>query len=233
MDQRSWIVIDRLHFHNGPPLRLKASTDIILQNSEISQRERSCLHIFHDSQNILVKQNAIHNCGVKSGGRTKAESGVNGEGIYVGSSSGKRVDRTGFVTLQANEVYNTTDEGINVKENTHNILVENNVVHDLTTSDPGGINLRPVIGDNHIVRGNIVYNIRGHQDTGAKAGTGIVTGKGISVYNNIVYNNQHYGIRVLSGSKVYDNTIYDNGSGAVDVVDKDVDMRNNSGPKVQ
>jgi hypothetical protein len=137
-----------------------------------------------------VQHTRVHDCGVHSQGRTKDESGVNREGIYVGSAKSKGVDRTGFVTLRANEIYATTDEGINIKEHTHHILIEHNVVYDLMTSDPGGINLRQVIGEHHTVRGNVVYH------------------------------NQHFGLRVMFGSQVFANRLYGNGLGPVEMVEE-------------
>lgn len=92
----------------------------------------------------------------------------------------------------------------------------------------GGINLRPVAGNNHIVRNNVVYHIFGHPKTKG-SGVGIVTGKNVEVYNNIVYNNERQGIRVMEGAKVYHNTIYGHGSVNLTVDGKNADIKNNIG----
>ena len=70
--------------------------------------------------NIVVTGSTVYNTGM-----THA---FNGEGIYVGASSG--VDTTNAVTLSNNTIYSTQDECIELKGDTHDVIVDgNNLSH--------------------------------------------------------------------------------------------------------
>ncbi len=180
------LVFDRLHFEKADCLRIKNSSYITISNSEISHMYRACINIWPGSHHIHLQNNSVHDCGLGSRGLTKSQSGVNGEGIYIGDDVVDRNPYVHDVTVIGNNVYKTTDEGISAKY-TYNIRVEGNVVHDLTTSDPGGISFAQVTngeqGTGHIIRNNQVYNIKGHPDSknGNAVGTGIITGEGTLV----------------------------------------------------
>jgi hypothetical protein len=87
----------------------------------------------------------------------------------------------------------------------------------------------------HIVRGNIVFNVV--TTTVYSDGNGINFQRGGMIYNNVLYDNQHYGIRVddklgLKGTvKVFHNTMLGNGSGELGIFDGATpDVENNLGP---
>jgi hypothetical protein len=161
----------------------------------------------------LIEGNLIHDCGVGSNGQTKEQSGVNGEGIYIGLS-GADVHLNGTVshiTIRYNEIYATTDEGINVKNEAHT-RVENNYVHDIVTSDPGAINFNPggnhsSTGTNMIARGNVVQTIRGHRDKPG-AGIGINGEGGAQVRGNTICDTP----TPIKNASVSGNQVYDTAS---------------------
>jgi hypothetical protein len=175
--------------------------------------------------------NTIRGCGRKAG--------ANGEGIYVGSGESPGDDTHG-VLVRGNDISDTTHEGIELKGFTYDCIVEHNVVHDLTVADGGAIHVGTTEAgaDNesgHIVRGNIVFNTK--TTTVYSDGNGINFHRGGMVYNNVLYDNQHFGIRIddkkgLKGVvKVFHNTMLGNGSGALGIFDGAApDVRNNLGP---
>lgn len=181
----------------------------------------------------IAENNIIHNTGNRGGG-------ANGEGIYVGSGdvSAGEEDPTHGIIVRNNEIYNTTDEGIELKQGTYNCIVENNLVHDCVINNGGGINIQRGVIDKkhpkHVVRNNIVFNISTR--TQYLDGNGIRVGNGADVYNNIFFNNQHYGIRIDDKKKyrnlvkIYHNTLYNNGTNDIPVLDgAKADILNNIG----
>ncbi len=208
----SWVVFDRLHLNDGEAIRFFNASNIVLQNLEVSHYYRACINLGPPAHHITLHNNEVHDCGHGSNGKTKTQSGVNGEGIYIGENVVEKPAYVHDIVVTSNNVHHTTDEGISVKY-TYHVRVEGNVVHDITTSDPGGISFRQVTngerGLGHIIRNNEVYRIKSHPDKGG-TGIGIITGEGVLVEGNLVVNNERAGINAYSRATVRNNQVCGN-----------------------
>jgi parallel beta-helix repeat protein len=101
------------------------------------------------------------------------QNNLNGEGFYIGTgdSASTGMDNTHHVTLRGNLVYNTTDEGIEIKPGTHDCIVENNTLYTVNKAQNsygaggGAISIDEEgtynywnSNPNHIVRGNNIHD---------------------------------------------------------------------------
>jgi hypothetical protein len=229
------IVIDGLWVDQvNQGIFVRYSDYVIVRNCLVTEIGQECLR-FKFSNFGAFLYNEAHDCGMR------ASEGMNGEGIYVGSGD-EPGDDTHGVLVRGNHVWNATDEGVELKGYTFDCVVEYNLIHDLVIKDGGAIKVSTPDYDDpelrnsgHVVRGNITYNIETR--TVYSDGNGICLLRGSTAYNNLSYNNQHFGIRVDDklhhGGNVilYHNTMFGNGSGPLGLFD-DVtpDARNNLGP---
>ena len=238
---------------SGYSIRLNEADHVEIEGLWLDGAIHQGLYVYH-SDYVIGRFNKVTNVGQEcmrfkfsdfgafayNTVQTCGTNGPNGEGIYVGSGD-EEGDDTHGVTIVGNDVSDTHDEGIELKGSTYDILVEGNRVHDLTCRDGGGIVVTSsdygaggTWDTGHVVRGNIVWNVQ--TSTSYKDGNGINARRGAHVYNNVVYGNQHFGIRVDDKwgqgglVEVHHNTMCDNGISGVAVFnDTDVDLRGNIG----
>jgi len=231
VNSSAYLVIEGLWIDKvNQGIYVKESDHIQVRYNKVTEVGQECLRFKLSDFGAFVG-NTVKGCGRKTG--------ANGEGIYVGSGESPGDDTHGAL-VSGNDVSDTTHEGIELKGFTHDCIVEGNRVHDLSVHDGGGIHVTTTETtapneSGHIVRGNVVYNIT--TVTSYADGNGINFQRGGQLYNNVLYGNQHYGLRVddkrgLKGTvKVYHNTMYQNASGALGVYDGlSPDVRNNLGP---
>jgi hypothetical protein len=145
-------------------------------------------------------------------------------------------------------IYNTNDEGIELKPGTHDCLVEGNLMYNIMVNphfsgEAGAIEINqatipcPKCEDsiqtwhsdpNHIIRNNTVHDTK----TGIRAGTGSI------VYNNVIYNipDPYYGILADNSAKdsylrkIYHNTVDVPAGRAIVVQSANAEVKNNIGP---
>jgi hypothetical protein len=230
VDEADHIVIEGLWINQvNQGIYVYQSDYVVAKNCKVTSIGQECMR-FKFSNNGAFRNNYIAECGL---------AGSNGEGIYVGSAPSQDYDPTFNVRVSGNEITNVTDEGIELKHNSRSCIVEKNYVHNAVIRDGGGINVQFADADTspagHIIRGNIVSDISTR--TTSKDGNGIRMGNGGMVYNNVLFNNQHAGIRIDDKEKrhhlvkVFNNTFYNNGTNPIDVyTGPAIDIRNNLGP---
>ena len=218
---------------------VESSDNIILQNCEVHYVGQEAIHVLYNSDQVTVQNCIVHDTN---------QWQYNGEGIYVGTGSGGPLDNTGNVIIRNNIIYNTTDEGIEIKPGTHNCLIEGNLLYNIMTEPlysggagaieineatlacpgcPNGLQTWPS-NPNHVVRNNIVHSSK----TGIRAGTGCI------VYNNVVYNiaDTYSGILVNNHAsdgytrEIYHNTVDVPVDRAVTIISGTADVKNNIGP---
>lgn len=149
-----------------------------------------CFAIRGNVSFILIENSTAYNCGLSGS--------ENGEGIYVGGSNAS--DASHDITIRNNIVHDTKDEGIELKHDSYNIVVEGNEVYRALSpgssfSNTGGaIETNPSQGahagnPNIIIRNNLIHDI-GAPYTNSTNGSGfaIQLDVGATVYNNILYN---------------------------------------------
>ena len=186
--------------------------------------------------NLLVSGIHIHDVGqeglaVRAGAATGARNFViqnseidhtgrlgsvhNGEGMYVGASSG--TDNTNGVTILDNKIHDTQDECIELKGDSHDIVVDgNNIYSCLSPGSSFGNNGGAIEIDeprnsstnpNHIIRNNVVHDLAlasGITKRGIRAGTGA------TIYNNVLYNIASSYTCILSNTANYNRIVYHN-----------------------
>jgi hypothetical protein len=159
-------------------------------------------------RDFVVRDSLVYNTG-------RLGSSQNGEGIYVGNSSG--TDNTNGVTLLNNIVHDAQDECIELKGDSHDIIVDGNELYNCLTpgssfgSTGGAIEVdeprNSSTNPNQIIRNNVIHDI------GINAGItkrGIRAGTGATIYNNVLYNINSAHTCILSNSTNYSRVIYHN-----------------------
>jgi hypothetical protein len=142
-------------------------------------------------EGIHVKENAHHvtiqNCVIHDMGVWREDH--NGEGIYLGCSPMvSTVDNTNNIHVRRNIIYNTTDEGIDVKMGTHHHTIEDNIFYNnnyRTTYPVGAIEISPARWAPQIYEGDPEHIIRGNYVL-AQKNVGIMLDSGATVYGNVV-----------------------------------------------
>jgi hypothetical protein len=183
---------------------------------------------------ILLEGVTVYNTGLGS---------QNGEGIYVGGQND--ADQTNHITIRNSLVHDVKDEGIELKHDTHGIIVEGNRIQRAMTpgssfsSGGGAIETNSSRGafignPNHIIRNNIISDMT---VTAGITKYAIQLDVGATVYNNVIYNIASPIIAIQSASDdgfprlVYHNTIDVPSSRAVvNSGGTALDSRNNIGP---
>jgi parallel beta-helix repeat protein len=237
----SYITFDGFKITNyNQGLFVESAHHITIKNTEISFVGQEGLNIHHDSSFVTVDNCSVHDT---------RQWQFNGEGIYIGTSSAGPDDHTNNVTIRNTTIFNTNDEGIELKPGTHDCLLEGNTlynnmidpsfsgagsgaieVNEATIGCPtctSGIQTWPS-NPNHVVRNNIVHSSK----TGIRAGTGSL------IYNNIVYAtvSPYDGILADNNAsdsyprKIYHNTVDVPVARAIVTNGGTTDVRNNIGP---
>lgn len=206
---------------------------ITVQNNRVHHVGQEGIGVHLDSSFITIQNNRVHDT---------RQWRYNGEGIYVGHGSTASKDNSHHVTVRNNEIYNTADEGIEIKPGTHDCVIEGNEV-SRALQDPGysgtgagSIEIGPSSNGNqvwtsdphHIVRNNFVHDTK----------MAIRADTGVTVYNNVVYNIDPafpgiYVANPLGDSytrKIFHNTVDLPSGRAIVVGSGPSDVKNNIGP---
>lgn len=242
----------------GASLRVEGAKHIIIDGLASININSSIAIFIDNSEYITIKNykiNKVNAVGIKCMSSSFIDiinseisetglGGIIGEGIYLGQ--GGSSDAETFchdVTIRGNHLYKLRGEAVDVKDESYNVIIEGNVIHDIHNSlnDEPAITLNPSNGlneiKNHIIRNNIIYRIT--NSSSQKMGNGIYVYDDALIYNNIIYDNSDYGIRIRgygNGTvKIYHNTIFGNGVAPIggDVDGRgglSTDIRNNIGP---
>lgn len=212
----SYITIDGLTCDmTAQPFRFEGCNHIVLENCEASNTKQEAVR-FLTSYDCIVRNCYIHHVGLLT------DSG-NGEGVYIGSPTPPTtdIDTTYNILVLNNLIHDTLDEGVECKEGTHDCVIDGN--HIYNSSSKGGIVLRGrqgfVASDPlFIIRNNICHDCTHDGDPAGNVGNGIqINSGGATVYNNVCYDNEHYGIQTDDVNLtdymtyLYHNTCYNNG----------------------
>lgn len=254
------VVISSGAYDRGAGISIENSSNIIVEDLKVT---KSLFGIYlKESKNITIRDNKVYDIGQEAIHVSKNSSYVDiidntitdtgnrfgryAEGIYLGTGS-KSGDRTNQIEIRGNDISNTMSEAIDIKPYVSNVVVENNLIHDIKTGTSGAL----VIGlkqgysggnftnaDNVIVRNNQFWNIS--TSSPWNDGNAIRARSAATIYNNAIWNYQHRGIfidRAPSDNQIeiYHNTVYRaDGSGTkgdivVSKTSADVKLQNNIG----
>lgn len=177
---------------------------MVVSNMRIADCGGECLRLRSFITNAEVVGNTFEGCGRHD--FMFPSSSVNGEVIYVGTSSnqwgdGKNSkagpDLTKFVWIHENEMDSQGNECVDVKEGATDVLVEYNVCSDQRDENSAGLDSRT---DGVIFRYNEVVNCAG---AGVRIGGHTIDGKvyGVNneVYGNIFSDTKYSSVKIETG----------------------------------
>lgn len=185
------------------------------------------------TRNFLITNCVIHDTGLLAPAQ-------NGEGIYMGASSG--TDTTNGVTVRGCTIFNTSAECIELKGDTHDDMVDGNDLSGCITSNSQFGNNGSAIevdeprntatNPNHIIKNNIIHdmpNVAGIGKHGIRLGTGSLA------FNNLLYNigNNYQCITANTANfprVIYNNTVDCSTANAIITTGTTSDVQNNIGP---
>ncbi len=183
---------------------------VTLQNNNVSDVGQEAIRVKDASTDVVIDGNSISQTGRRS-------SSANGEGIYIGTGSPGGVDRVSNVSIINNQISNTTDEAIDIKDATTNIVIRGNTISNVTTRTTGAIvvhvNGSTSSNPNVTIEQNVVSGVR--RDSPFRDGNCIVTHVTTRIINNVLHNCEHRGIHLAGSSgqaTVLHNTLINAGS---------------------
>ena len=191
---------------------IQNSHGIELHNSDIGDIGQEAVRIKDASSNILVQGNTIADTG-----RRTDNDHANGEGVYIGTGTPSNVDHVRNVTVRNNTIARLTDEAIDIKIPSTNVLIEGNTISEVHTQTTGAIvvhlNNRSTSNPNIAIQGNTVRNVT--RSSPYRDGNCIVTETTVRIANNTLQNCQHRGIFVQGSSgtaTILNNSLINTGS---------------------
>lgn len=135
---------------------LDGSTGTVLDTVDVGFVGEEAVHFRKSSSGSKIVNSAVHDTGLVKPGY--------GEGIYIGSAhsnwatvmgSSASPDRSNNVVVQNNRIYNTSAEGIDVKEGTSNGSILNNIFTNAGFSGANyGDSWVDVKGNGYVIKGN-------------------------------------------------------------------------------
>ena len=188
---------------------------LVLRGLHIKDCGGECVRLRSFVTNAEVVGNRIEGCGRHD--FAFPSSTVNGEAIYIGTSSnqwddGKNSkpgpDLTKYVWVHENVIDSQGNECVDVKEGTTDVVVEYNICSDQRDENSAGLDSRT---DDIVFRYNEVLNCNG---AGVRIGghtiDGRVYGKNNEVYGNVFSNTEMSSVKIITGD---DHNICDNECG--------------------
>ncbi len=179
----------RVQYSNGSP-----EVPILVADNLVSDIGHAGIHVVgqlqsHEpSQYVRVENNVVTRTGL-----TAPEFG---EGIYLGYGSREWVDLSSDIAVVGNDISFTTAEGIDVKPGTRNVLIEGNLIHDLSPVRGGAIsahyvdnapNPDPGLNSNLLIRDNRIWNMNLDGRPGANDWAIWVGHGGVTIENNAIW----------------------------------------------
>lgn len=210
-------------------IRIRSSNHVVVRDTLLEDLGQEALSVSDFSSQVQILDNVIRDTGLRPGSGDGVSYNNFGEGIYIGTGSGSAKDAVNNVVIRGNDISRTSSEAIDLKPFTNEILVEDNLVHDLQTSTSGALVVG--IGDdvyddpNVVIRNNRIWNIG--RTSPYTDGNGIVLGASAEVYNNVIYGIAHRGIFVngsfanpdARSAYIHHNTVVDTGRTAIEIAD--------------
>lgn len=210
------VLVDGFEVHNclwGVVVR--TSSEVRLTNLSVHDVGQEGVRINEYSSDVSLTDSTITKTGLRGGAYVRF-----GEGVYLGTGSGREDDDTHGITIRNNDISHTTSEAIDVKPMVYDVSIELNYVHDVQTNTSGaiavGIGTRIYRDPEVEIRGNIIWNIS--TSTEWEDGTAISLSAATVVEANVIWGTQHYGVLIdghfVSSERtvfVTSNAIFDTG----------------------
>jgi len=211
----SYVIFDGFQVTNfNQGIFVESASNIIVRNCSVYLVGQEGIEVHYGSSFVTIDYCTVHDT---------RQWMYNGEGIYIGTGDSAPLDNTHNVTVTNCTIYNTPDEGVELKIGTHDCIVDHNDISRVNLGsnwsqngpNVGAVEVNESVGavqvwnanPNHIVRNNLIHDLR------PAMGTGIRQGTGSTAYNNVIWNVGAYGIFVNNNSSdtytrfTYNNTI--------------------------
>ena len=186
------------HCYHDKLIYIKGSPDKYLEGIKILRNDLKnalgeCLRLKY-VKNSEIGWNNISHCGLRDFQFNRGKK--NGEGIYVGTAPEQdkgRPDYTANIHIHHNFIFTYGSECVDVKENSTNIIITDNVCSKNQQETVGGISIR---GNKNKVQNNIILFNRG---SGVRLG-GDTKEFGIynTVKNNLIFGNTFCGLKIMT-----------------------------------
>jgi len=194
----SYVDIFGLRFTNSDKLFYGINIqNFTFKNNEFDHSFGEAVRIKYLSNNNIIENNNLHDCGV--GSFVFTDGSKNGECIYIGTAPEQLGDNPTKVrdTSSGNIVRNNVivtngNECVDIKEAATGNIVENNSCSGQKDPESGGMDSR---GSGNTFRNNIIFNNVG---AGIRVGGDKSTdGLNNNIYGNIITNNKGYAIKAM------------------------------------
>ncbi len=181
---------DKLIYIKGSPDKYLQGIRII--RNDIKNALGECVRLKY-VKNSEIAWNNISHCGLRDFVFHRGKK--NGEGIYIGTAPEQdkgHPDKTQNILIHHNFIFTYGSECVDVKENSTNIIISDNVCGGNKQETVGGISIR---GNNSLIENNIILK---NQGSGVRLG-GDTREFGINntVKNNLILENTFCGLKIM------------------------------------
>ncbi|CAM9412482.1 unnamed protein product [Scytosiphon promiscuus] len=178
---------------------LAAMDGLIIRDMKMETAGGECVRVRGWATFTEIYDNDIRHCGKWDFVHENQETGKNGEGIYIGTSSNQwgddGIDITRETHVHHNFILTNGAEGIDVKEGSVDTLIEHNRIFMQLDDDSAGIGSR---ASSTIIRYNYMEDAEG---AGVRLGghfvDGVQYGVKNQVYGNEIVNCRAYGVKIM------------------------------------
>lgn len=205
------------------------SQNIKISKNDVSDIGQEGIRVKGGSSQIRIEENSI-----SLTGRRSDNGPANGEGIYIGTGSPGGVDLVTDVLILNNEISQTTDEAIDIKSPSTDIVISGNSIRDIVTQTSGAVvihlNNESPEDPRIVIDSNTIRNVT--RSSPHRDGNCIVAQTTIRVVNNVLSNCQHRGIYLrgnVGTATILHNTLSNTGPfGAVATDDQPMTVVSNN-----
>ncbi len=190
IDRREHIKIRGLIVRNRSfGLRSAGSSNVTFEHNDVAEVGHSGVvaQVYNNDPNrpstsVTIRCNRIHDTG-----RVAPEFG---EGIYIGTGSVSVPDPTSNILIEGNDIFRTSNEGIDIKHHVTDVTIRHNDVHDLTPYYGGAISL----GLNNLDWGPANYRVENNRIWNVSSGRNYAQAIAIGHGPTIIRHNLIWGI---------------------------------------
>jgi hypothetical protein len=201
IEKSSGIVVEGLRVERSLwGIRVFSSNGVVVRENTVLDIGQEAIHILSRSTDVTVEGNVVNSTGQRPGSNGEFEYADLGEGIYLGTGgklSDGQIDIVSNVRIIGNDISNTSAEAIEIKASVFDVIVRNNLVHDIDVHSGAAVSIGRGVRTydaNVLVENNAIWNIttRNQWDDGI----GIRVSSTADVSANVIWNVQHYGIKI-------------------------------------
>ncbi|MFT7475347.1 MAG: hypothetical protein ACI81L_002285 [Verrucomicrobiales bacterium] len=192
-------------------IRVLASTRISIQYNSVFDIGQEGIHVLGRSTDVTIEGNRVDLTGQREGNNGVLEFADLGEGIYLGTG-GRLADGTfddvSNIRVIGNEISNTSAEAIEIKASVFDVVVRDNLVHDIDVHSGAAVSIgrgTRSYDANVIVENNAIWNVTTRNQW--KDGIGIRVSSPATVTANVIWNVEHYGIKIDTELRSVDGAV--------------------------